>query len=85
MTEFNFNGQDMSEREFLEALDETQELIVAEEKNIRDTFGVSDSTAGAIMYLRSRSRWTQEKEQELIDRDKAGDPISLGTVLSGEF
>lgn len=85
MTEFSFNGQSMDKDEFIQALNESQEYMIAEEDRIKEEFGVSENTASAILYLRSRSRWTQEKEDELIDRDLAGMPISLGRVLRGEF
>lgn len=85
MTEFVFNGVSMNEEEFQQALEESQEFMVAQEKEIREKYGVSENTASAILYLRSRSRWTLEKENELITRDKAGDPIPLGKVLAGEF
>lgn len=85
MTEFVFNGVSMSEEEFNQALEESQEFMVAQEKEIREKYGVSENTASAILYLRSRSRWTLEKENELVERDKVGNPIPLGKVLRGEF
>lgn len=85
MTEFVFNGVPMTEEEFHQALDESQDFMIAEEEKISEEYGVSGNTASAILYLRGRSRWTLEKENELIARDKAGNPISLGVVLSGEF
>lgn len=84
-TELWINGVQVTDEEFMQALDESQERMIEVENNIREAFGVSPDTASAIFYLRGRSRWTEEKEQELIDRDKAGNPISLGDVLSGEF
>jgi hypothetical protein len=86
MTEFFINGTQVeNEEEFIDMLNKSQEHMVEMEKNIADTFEVSADTASAILYFRGRSRWTWEKEKELIDRDRAGDPISLGVVLSGEF
>lgn len=85
MTELWFNGKQVSEEEFNQMLNDSQEFMVEEEKKIKKEFGVSENTASAILYLRSRSRWTPEKETELIKRDHAGNPISLGAVLSGEF
>ena len=52
---------------------------------VQDRFTVSFETAENILYLRSRSRWTLEKEEELIRRDREGNPIKSVTVLSGEF
>lgn len=85
MTELWFNGMQVSEEEFNQMLNDSQEFMIEEEKKIKEKFHVSDDTASAILYLRSRSRWTLEKETELIERDHAGNPISLGAVLSGEF
>lgn len=84
-TEFYFNGEKMSEEELIEALKESENYMIAEEARIQAEFGVSNNTASAILYLRSRSRWTDEKERELINRDLNGYPIPLGKVLSGEF
>jgi hypothetical protein len=85
VTTFSFNGVEMTEEEFRKALDESQEYMRGEERRIQEEYGVTLNTASAIMYLRGRSRWTLEKELELIERDHAKNPISLGTVLSGEF
>ena len=85
MTELYFNGKRVSEEEFEQMLNDSHEYMVEREKEIKKKFGVSENTASAILYLRSRSRWTLEKEAELIKRDKAGNPISLGAVLAGEF
>lgn len=80
------NGEKLSdEAELFEALDQAQERMVAEIAEVEREFGVSPNTADAIVYLRSRSRWTPQKEVELIERDRAGNPIPLGKVLSGEF
>jgi hypothetical protein len=85
VTQFSFNGVELEEEAFLGALYEAQEHMIAAETQIRVDYGVSRNTASAIFYLRGRSRWTLEKELELVDRDHAGNPISLGSVLSGEF
>ena len=85
MTEFVFNGVELDEDAFFGALAEAQEHMIEAEREIRLNYGVSRNTASAIFYLRGRSRWTLEKENELVRRDHAGDPISLAMVLSGEF
>lgn len=72
-------------KEFQAAMDEWQDAVLDEHKKIELEYGVSAPTANAIYYLRSRSRWTEEKEQELIDRDHWGNPIPLNMVLTGEF
>ena len=84
--EFFVNGIRMQdEREFTDALDTMHETLTMDQAALQENLGVSEETASAIQYLRSRSRWTPEKELELIVRDKEGDPIPLGYVLSGEF
>ena len=37
--------------------------------------GVSENCAMNIFYLRSHSRWTQEKENKLINDDQNGESI----------
>lgn len=84
--EFFVNGIRMQdEREFTDALDMMHETLTLDQAGIQEKLGVSEETASAIQYLRTRSRWTPEKELHLIVRDKQGDPIPLGYVLSGEF
>jgi hypothetical protein len=85
MTEFFFNGEEMSKEDLVSALDKSQQYMLDAEAEIKEQYGVSDDTASAIAYLRTRSRWTEEKEKELVTRDKIGFPISLGAVLSGDF
>ena len=68
-----------------EIMSDWQDSMYQEQEEIASEFGVSHTTASAIQYLRTRSRWTQEKEDELISRDKTSNPISLGDVLTGEF
>ena len=87
MTTFSFNGVELSEEDFRKVLDESQEYMRGEERRLQKEYGITLNTASAIMYLRGRgrSRWTPEKEIELIEHDHAKNPISLGAVLSGEF
>ena len=56
--------------EFNQFMDTLQDAYVVEAQGIQKQFGVSDSCALNIQYLRSRSRWTQELENELIRMDK---------------
>lgn len=84
--EIYFNNTRLnSVSELNSVMDAWQDSMVEEERRIIDELEVSPNTASAILYLRSRSRWTVAKEQELISRDRAGNPIPLGDVLSGEF
>lgn len=84
--EMFFNGIRVESVEELDRLlNESMDRVDEAEKAVQEKYGVSHTTACAIVYLRSRSRWTPEKERELVARDKDGDPIPLSTVLSGEF
>lgn len=74
-----------SEEEFIQIMDEWQDAMIVDQLAIAKEFEVSDQTAMAIQYLRSRSRWTQIKEDMLIEADHAGNPIPLNTVLCGDF
>ena len=85
MTEFYWNGMKVTEEEMNQLANAQQEYMIENINAIRDVLEVSEDTASAIHYLRTRSRWTEEKEQELIDRDRVGNPIPLHDVLSGEF
>ena len=37
--------------------------------------GISEHAAACIWYLRTRSRWSLEGEEELVRMDKAGEPM----------
>lgn len=60
--------------EFQKAMDAHAEAVNKYIDEIAQKLEVSDSCAMDIYYLRSRSRWTQEAEDELIRRDQAGEP-----------
>lgn len=51
--------------------DELNKLIEVEAKKL----GISDLDMGDIYYLRTRSRWTQEKENYLIKLAREGKPL----------
>lgn len=46
--------------------------MIQEIKEIAETLNVSDSLAADIMYLRTRNRWTQTLEDELIRLHSTG-------------
>jgi len=50
--------------------DELSKYIVDEAKKL----GCSESCAADVVYFRTRSRWNQADEDELIRRDRAGEP-----------
>jgi hypothetical protein len=54
---------------FNEMMDELNTGLMEECKTISKEFGVSEVCALNIQYLRTRSRWTQELEDELIRVD----------------
>ena len=59
---------------FQDAMNEIQDAYVVEQKRIAEEFDVSMVCAVNIWYLRTRSRWTEELENELIRRDTADEP-----------
>jgi hypothetical protein len=71
IVEISVNNPEALDR-FQEAMnvhqDEMDKMITAES----DKLGVSFSDMSDIWYLRSRSRWTQEKEDYLIKLAKEG-------------
>ena len=52
-------------------LPETQEEILAREMN------VSVECASDVLYLRTRSRWAQELENELVELHKEGKSVNI--------
>ena len=78
-----------------EAMDQFQEAMDAyHAQALKDIqaealkLGISDDNMSDIWYLRSRSRWTQRKEDFLISLAKAGEPlppIMDDFVVPGEF
>ena len=51
---------------FQETMNSVQDAMVEEQEQIAEELGVTEDYAGAIQYLRTRSRWTQELEDRLI-------------------
>jgi len=68
---------------FNRTMDAIQEVMLEDQQQIAQTLNISLHTAGLVQYLRGRSRWTQEKENELVRLDQAGE--ELPNVLAGEF
>ena len=60
-----------------EAMIKVQDAWVEESKKLASSLGVSDACACDIMYLRSRSRHTQELEDKLIELHKNGTPPNM--------
>jgi hypothetical protein len=79
----NTDGKGMER--FSKLMAQYQDALALEMQKLAEKLGVSEQTASAIQYLRTRSRWTQKKENELIRRDKKGNPVDFAKILSGEF
>ena len=57
--------------EFQAAMNDWQDEIVKHEQQVASDLNISDNCASNVVYLRGRSRWTQELEDELIRMDQA--------------
>ena len=71
----SLNGVSMNEEEMQKAMDEYAEVTNQYIDEVAAEKKVSFQCANLIVYLRSRARWTQEKEDELVAIDHAGDPL----------
>jgi|SanBayMetagenome_1026888.scaffolds.fasta_scaffold55503_3 hypothetical protein len=58
-------------------INSAQDAFIQEAKNISEQLGVSESCGIDILYLRGRSRWTQELEDRLIELYKQGSPPNI--------
>lgn len=69
--------------EFNKMMDEMQNAQIEYIQIEAEKLDINVSDMSLIFYLRTRSRWTQEKEDYLIQLSKAGK--RLPNVLAGEF
>lgn len=69
--------------EFNKAMDKYQDEMSRQISEEANKLGIAFLDMSTIWYLRSRSRWTQEKEDHLIKLAQEGKP--LPNVLAGEF
>lgn len=53
------------------------EALKQEADNLSQELGVTSSCALDILYLRNRSRWTQQLEDKLIQLHKEGNPPNI--------
>jgi hypothetical protein len=60
-----------------EAMDDWQDELNNYIKELAKELNVSERCAGDVWYLRGRSRWTQEKENELIRLYKERNPPNM--------
>lgn len=74
-----YNPQDKEQVEGLQKfMDEyNEEMIKYIEKLMEELGGVSAFCAMDVAYLRTRSRWTQELEERLIQEHKEGKKINI--------
>ena len=64
-------------KEFQEVMDQVHDTMCASARKIADELNVSEICSLDILYLRSRSRWSQELEEELIRLHQEGNPPNL--------
>jgi hypothetical protein len=79
----NIPSDENSLEKFQDVMDVWVEAEVEYEEKVMKDLGISHKAASAICYLRTRSRWTQEKEDYLVKLDKEGK--ELPNVLAGDF
>ncbi len=77
MVQIVVNGEECNAEEAAAYMDEYFTSMQKEQKSIAQQLQVSMACAGDIMYLRTRTRWTQELENELISLHKAGTPPNV--------
>lgn len=63
--------------EFQQFMDGYHDCMLKYIDGVAKQLNVSSSCANDIVYLRSRSRWTQELEDELIKLHKEGNPPNI--------
>lgn len=68
-------GDKKKMEEFQKALDDYQDAYAKYIEKTSQELGISFGDASDIIYLRSRSRWTQEKEDYLLSLAKQGKPL----------
>ena len=68
-----------------ETTNDWQEATVLYIKWLAKELGVSENVAGDVWYLRSRSRWTQELENQIVEAAHRGCPINSVAICNGEW
>lgn len=63
---------------FQEVMNAWQDEMILEMQRLSQELNISNECAMHVQYLRSRSRWTAEKERELISLYAQGNPPKLG-------
>ncbi len=60
---------------FQEVMDAHHDEMLKHYDEVATELGISSDYSIVVVYLRGRSRWTQELEDELIRMSKAGEPV----------
>lgn len=72
------SSADLNDAQKIEALNEFFDAQCAaqeeEVQSIQNDYSMTPEYAAAIWYLRTRSRWTQELEEQLVSMCRANDP-----------
>lgn len=70
-------GNEEAMKEFNEMMDALYDATMASIKQLALELDVSEKCASDVYYLRTRSRWTEELEKELIALHKKGTPPNI--------
>jgi hypothetical protein len=66
-----------NQEDVYKALQEAQELECKHVEGLANELGISYGAAWDVHYLRNRSRWTQDKENKLIELAKQGVGVNI--------
>ena len=58
-------------------LDAAADHHIKEIEKVAAEYGIQTGAAADVVYLRTRSRWTEELERKLIDIYKAGGSVNI--------
>ena len=64
-------------KQFQAFMDEANDAMIKYIQELAKELGVSEACAQDVYYLRSRSRWTKELEQTLIQLHAQGKPPNM--------
>jgi hypothetical protein len=67
-------------KEFGLLMDEYHNVMDEYQETLASKLGISIQCASHVLYLRTRSRWTQKLEDELIQSHKDGKPLRLNEI-----
>jgi hypothetical protein len=70
---------------FNEMMDKWQKAQVDFAEKFARDYGIIYEDASIILYIRSRSWWTQKIEDRLITQAQAGIELPIKDILSGDY